>query len=303
MAKKEVKAKKNIKKKSYVKSYVKKSNIHKSKSKKSVVSLFKDSFSLYFKNIYVSLPMFIWLLILLISISIFSIFLFTQTSINMFKINQLSQEQIYNIILSLGTTKFVGLLIKLFITFIILALIVSFFYLIFISSTLIFSRNIVKGIKEKSGFANYLKKTFSYGKYWWKYFIAVLIKYALVFIYIIIAGLLLFSLTNGFKTSVLFITLFAFLLIVGIGIYLFIEPVEYCLIYYDAGIFESFKISYKIIKRNYLSFLGLFILLGIFSLIITGIFSFIKLNLIVSFLFLTPYKALLYMLFLKHRRI
>ncbi|MEM4647928.1 MAG: hypothetical protein QXO12_01290 [Candidatus Pacearchaeota archaeon] len=265
------------------------------KNKKNFFNFLLIPFKFFFKNIYVALPS----LFFLISSSIISLifsFLFLASGFSL--INQdLNLE-------NFKFSSFFSLLLLIFLYFLFLIILSSLFF----SSTLVFSRNIVNGLREK----NYLKNLFAYTKYWWKILVLSLIFIFLIFIISIPFGLIIIFLAIKFFSTfntinlifLILILIFSFIILVIFS--LFFYPSIYCLVYYDSGLFESIKISFINVYKNFLEFFNLnLILFLIYSLLsIFSVFSNIILSSIVSvvlILFFIPFSSLTIMYFIKNK--
>ncbi|MEM2173952.1 MAG: hypothetical protein QXE64_00200 [Candidatus Pacearchaeota archaeon] len=269
--------------------------------KRGIFNIIGQSLKNYFKNLHVALPMLIWLVISailgLIGLAIF-------IAANKAEISQLvalTRPEGLSIEgqNSMAALAVMPLLIKILIAFFIFILVSAIIGSFFFSSMLVFSRNIVNNKPEKS----YFKNSFRYSKYWLKLIAVKLIQGILVLCYLaILFGLILLAK----KLAWLVLLLIIIFAIAGYLLYLFILPAPYGLVFYDSKILNSFKISIKQVYRNYLPFLLLNIIVDLCWLVFSIAFSLIPfvgspLVFLLNWLFLTPFKALLFMLFMKER--
>jgi len=274
-------------------------------AQKNIFRLIGESFIKYWKNLHIALPMLIWLVIsafiILVSLVIFIVF--NKDSVKEFlEIAKLSQgnqigQQVSQQVLQLS--QFSPLLIKIVIAVVVVAFLLILIHSFFISSTFVFSRNIVNKAQEQKGFKKYFKNSFKYSSYWWKYILVKAIQGLFVIVYLLIVFAVMLLAKNA--SNSLFIGILALFAIFGYLLYMFILPAPYALVYYNTNLINSFKMSIKNVKRNYLTFFLLNLVIDIAAILLTIIFSLIKLGFIFNYLFLTQFKALVLMLFMKER--
>ncbi|MEM4357737.1 MAG: hypothetical protein QW244_00010 [Candidatus Pacearchaeota archaeon] len=265
--------------------------------KRKVFTLISDSFTSYFKHLYVALPMLIWLLIvtLLGLITLITFVVVNKNDIN--EINLISQGKSLTGMPDISLFPFI---IKLLIVTFIFIIVGGLIYSFFISSTLVFARDIVNKKMEK-GFKNHLKNSFKYSKYWLKWIGVKVFQGILGIIYLAISiGLI--TLTKGILWLIILVIIL--LGIIGYLLYLFILPIPYVLVFYDKKILKSISLSIRQVYKNYWSFLALNLIVDVGWFVFGLLLSLIWLSPLVfllNFLFLHPFKALLYMLFMKER--
>ncbi len=275
----------------------------------------KKPFDLYFKNLYVSLPMLIFLIIsTFLSIIFFAILFFLFFSfIVRESFGKDLNEYIYAFALQ-NPSKFLSwslsLLLFIFIFFIVFVLLFLFFF----TSTLGFSRDIINKEKKEEVF----KKSFSYGLKFWKILLFSIIFIILSAIYFLIPFLIIFiifkvpfSISSFFFPSPalgIFILLFFVFLIVYLFLAVFISFTPFSIIYYNQGVFEGIITTVKNTKKNFWETLGLLFCFFVFYLIL-NFFNFLSfvfpplyfLFIIIYNLFYIPYVSLSIMLFIKEK--
>lgn len=267
--------------------------------KRKVFTLISDSFTSYFKHLYVALPMLIWLLIvtLLGLITLITFVVVNKNDINEIDLNLISQGKSLTGMPDISLFPFI---IKLLIVTFIFIIVGGLIYSFFISSTLVFARDIVNKKMEK-GFKNHLKNSFKYSKYWLKWIGVKVFQGILGIIYLAISiGLI--TLTKDILWLIILVIIL--LGIIGYLLYLFILPIPYVLVFYDKKILKSISLSIRQVYKNYWSFLALNLIVDVGWFVFGLLLSLIWLSPLVfflNFLFLHPFKALLYMLFMKER--
>jgi hypothetical protein len=270
------------------------------KQKRSALWIFINSFKEYWKSLHVALPM---LIFSIMAITLFIFFVIIAIALKFPLFQELSNidknlKQPFSLFFN-----FYSLSNNFFILFIggIFFIVGIIIYFLFFSSTLVFAREIVKEKrKAKKPKKNYLELSFKNNRYWLKLLGVEILKTILVIVYfaIIIAIFFAFNLTIS---KILWISL-----IVAYLLYVFIRSMPYVLVFYDISLFSSFKASLKNSTHCYWSLLSLMLLIDVCAGLASFVFSFIPfvgifVNLLIHFLFFTPFEALALMHFINER--
>jgi flagellar basal body-associated protein FliL len=281
--------------------------------KRNILSIFGNSFTEYWKALHVALPMLIFSIIAIILFIVFAVVALAlmlpllnfdlDSSIGK---NLSFQPQPSPSLLFSNPSSLVKNLIILLVVGGLLFVVGVILYALFFSSTLVFAKGLVKSeegkIKARGARESYFKLSFKNGGYWLKLIGVGALQAILAIVYFAIIIGILFAVKNPIATVV--IGLIG--LIAAYFLYIFIAPMPYALVFYDIGVFKSFKVSVKNAAHCYWPLLGLILLIDLCASAASFVFSFIPfvgvfITFLVNLLFFIPFKALALLHFIDER--
>jgi|GEM_PF-3763697 len=281
--------------------------------KRNILSIFGNSFTEYWKALHVALPMLIFSIIAIILFIVFAVVALAlmlpllnfglDSSIGK---NLSFQPQPSPSLLFSNPNSLVKNLTILLVAGGILFIVGIILYAVFFSSTLVFAKELVKsgGGKIKAGGAreSYFKLSFKNGRYWLKLIGVGALQAILAIVYFAIVIGILFAVKNPIATAIIFLIS----LIAAYFLYIFIAPMPYALVFYDVGVFKSFKVSVKNAAHCYWPLLGLILLIDLCASVASFVIGFIPfvgifITFLVNLLFFIPFKALALMHFIDER--
>lgn len=264
--------------------------------KKNIIEIIGLSFKLWWKNLVVVLP-FVFNFVASIVALILLILLFS------FLFSKFSLENILNV---RTETEFAELVDKLspvlsnpssiFVLVVFLLISVILFLLIkahFNSGAIAMSYEIVNGKKT-----NLRTMTLAGKKFMFRYFAVQVIIDVAMFIWIFVFSLPLILTKNISYAILILVSLIPMILI-----YLLFLLTEYYLIIEDLSVWQAFKKSFRVVKKNYLTALGFGVLLFLINLVagILGIIPF--LGIIIPILVVFPFQTIAFVIFAIERNI
>jgi hypothetical protein len=280
--------------------------------KRNILSIFGNSFTEYWKALHVALPMLIFSIIATILFIIFAVVALAlmlpllnfglDSSIGK---NLSFQPQPSPSLLFSNPSSLVKNLIILLVVGGLLFVVGILLYALFFSSTLVFARELVKSegkIKAGGARESYFKLSFKNGRYWLKLIGVGALQAILAIVYFAIILAILFAVKNPIATAAILLIG----LIAAYFLYIFIAPMPYALVFYDIGVFKSFKVSVKNAAHCYWPLLGLILLIDICASAASFIIGFIPfvgifITFLINLLFFIPFKALALMHFIDER--
>jgi hypothetical protein len=279
--------------------------------KRNILSIFGNSFTEYWKALHVALPMLIFSIIAIILFIVFAVValalmlpLLNFGLDNNIGKNLSFQPQPSPSLLFSNPSSLVKNLIILLVVGGLLFVVGVILYALFFSSTLVFARELVRSgkIKARGARESYFKLSFKNGRYWLKLIGVGALQAILAIVYFAILIAILFAVKNPIATAV--IGLIG--LIAAYFLYIFIASMPYALVFYDIGVFKSFKVSVKNAAHCYWPLLGLILLIDLCASAASFIIGFIPfvgifITFLVNLLFFVPFKALALVHFIDER--